>query len=168
MKLFKKHPIHKKYAASVDGEIYSFKTNKILKPQDMGNGYKYICIFDRDKEKYRNYYIHRFVWECYQGIITNDKEINHRDENKQNNSISNLELMSRKENVNYSIYKKYKKILSIDLETKEEKIFISIKFAAKELDINPSHISMIYCKRKYCKSATSKLNGQKYSFRYVD
>ena len=38
--------------------------------------------------------LHRYVWEKYNGPIPDDKEIHHKDENKLNNNIDNLELLT--------------------------------------------------------------------------
>ena len=46
-----------------------------------------------------------------------------------------------------------------------KKIYISIKTAAIELDINASNITKI-CRKKG-KSATSKKDGKKYTFEYL-
>lgn len=48
-----------------------------------------------------SYYLHRLVYETFIGSIPSGYEVNHKDEDKTNNSISNLELVSHKENCNY-------------------------------------------------------------------
>ena len=57
-------------------------------------------------------------------------------------------------------------IISINIENGRERRFISIKTAAIELDINAAHISNI-CRKK-SKTATSKKDKHKYTFRYLD
>ena len=39
--------------------------------------------------------MHRYVWEFYNGTIPKGYEIHHKDRNKANNSISNLEIMQK-------------------------------------------------------------------------
>ncbi|WP_302782615.1 HNH endonuclease signature motif containing protein [Clostridium saudiense] len=48
-------------------------------------------------------YVHRLVWELFNGAIPEGFEINHIDGNKSNNKLFNLELMTRKENLNEPI-----------------------------------------------------------------
>ena len=113
----------------------------------------------------KTYTSHRFIWETIRGVIPEGYEINHKNKIKTDNRIKNLELMTHQQNVEYS---RNRKVIAINLETEEEQIFISIKIAGKELDINPSSIIEICRKYNHHKSAKSKLNGQKYSFRYSD
>lgn len=47
-----------------------------------------------------------------------------------------------------------------------KKKHISIKTASIELEIDASNISKICSKRKSCKSATSKKDGNKYRFEF--
>ena len=71
------------------------------------------------------------------------------------NRVKNLQLLSHKQNVGKS---KNKPIISINIETGEERRFISIQVASNELKINYSHVSKI-CRKK-AKTATSKKDGK--------
>lgn len=73
--------------------------NKDLKPLDNGCGY--LTVHLRKDGKRKVHYIHRLVAESFIGEIK-DKDINHKDFNTYNNNLSNLEICSRKENVQYS------------------------------------------------------------------
>ena len=46
--------------------------------------------------KPKNYYIHRFEWECVKGVIPEGFVIDHIDSVKTNNKIENLQLLSQK------------------------------------------------------------------------
>ena len=59
-----------------------------------------------------------------------------------------------------------KKVVAINLETEEEKVFDSLTKAAKELHVYVSNISRV-CNNK-AKYTKSKLNGQKYYFSHSD
>ena len=61
---------------------------------------------------------------------------------------------------------KNRAIISTCIETGKEKRFISMKKAVIELDINTSHIFKI-CRKK-CKTAKSKKDGYKNTFKYLD
>ena len=85
------------YAASKDGEIVNVKTEKILKPRLTKTRYHRIIIYDKNLDKQRDYYIHRFVNECFYGLIPEGYEIDHIQPNKSNNQIKNLQLLTHKE-----------------------------------------------------------------------
>lgn len=69
--------------------------------QNIYNGYLQACTSENGKS--RNFFVHRAVLESF--IPNPDPEIytdvNHKDENKSNNRLDNLEWTTHKENVNY-------------------------------------------------------------------
>ena len=155
------HPFISNYLANKDGDIYSLISKKILsKNRTNGNGYLIFSFYDSLKKK--NYYHHRFVWEVFNGIIPKDKQIDHILNLKSDNSIKNLQLLTPKQNIQKS---HNRSVVSTNIETGEEKIFNSLKEASEELNINISYISRI-CKNKN-KTAKSKKNGCKYTFKYT-
>ena len=161
-KKFYFHLIYKKYAASKDGQVYSNK-HKIIIKQNLkkgGGGYLYFNAYNETGRK--AYSISRFVYECFNGIIEDDKEVDHIDNNKINNKISNLQLLTHEENVRKSNCKSVK---SFNIETREEKKFSSIKEASEEIGISSTSICLI-CKKK-TKIAKSKKDGMIYVFSYI-
>ena len=128
-------------------------------------GYLYFSICDKKLEKPKIYYQHRFVYEVFKGPIPRCFEVDHVNEIKTDNRIKNLQILSHKQNVQKS---KNKPIISINIETGKERRFISIKTASIELGINAANISNICCKRKSFKTAASKKDGNKYTFKYLD
>ena len=82
------------------GECYITINEKILKTSDNKLGYLFVKLFKNNKAK--TYYIHRLVAEHFIPNPNNYKEVNHKDENKTNNVVTNLEWCDRKYNVNYS------------------------------------------------------------------
>ena len=90
-----------KYEVYEDGRIWSHKSNKFLKPITRKNGYQQVKLSDNEG-KIKMYLVHRVVYEAVTGRpIPPSYEINHRSEVKTENMISNLELVSHKENINY-------------------------------------------------------------------
>ena len=89
--------------------------------------------------------------------------VDHIDSCKTNNSIYNLQLLSSKENIQKA---RNKKIVAINLETEEEKVYDSLTKAAKELGIYVASVCSV-CKNR-TKYPKSNKDGQKYSFRYSD
>ena len=107
--------------------------------------------------------IHRFVWECFNGLITKGLQIDHKDNCKTNNKIKTLQRLTPKENQNKS---NNKSIISKNIGTKEKQIFDSLTKASIELKISISIISKICNKRGYFKNAKSKNDGELYTFKF--
>lgn len=79
------------YKVSDDGYIMNPK-GRILRNQNRGNGYKYVNI------KGKTYSVHRLVAECFIQNPNGLSFVNHKDGNKQNNVVSNLEWCNRSYN----------------------------------------------------------------------
>ena len=161
-KKYYNHPVFSNYAASKNGEVINVKTGEIMRMSKNGNGYLKFSLYDKKLEKPYSYSHHRFVFEVFKGLIPRCLEIDHINNCKKDNRIKNLQLLTRKQNVEKS---HNKAIFSINIENGEKKIYISIKKAAFELGICGSNISKI-CKKNR-KSATSKKDCQKYTFEYL-
>ena len=104
------------YAISSDGDVISYRGKKpiILKPQKAAQskkGYRQVRLFNdkslsktqKDKNgKYRNIgkllYVHRLVWQMFVGEIPKGMTIDHIDGNPSNNTITNLQLLTPREN----------------------------------------------------------------------
>ena len=86
------------YKISTFGRVKSLYTNKILKPINK-KGYRFVTLINGDK-KY-NRAIHRLVAKAFIANPNRYPMINHKDENKANNIITNLEWCDAKYNVNY-------------------------------------------------------------------
>lgn len=72
---------------------------RILKQCMAGNGYLFVVLCKDGKHKHVT--VHRLVAETFIPNPDNLPEINHKDENKSNNVVSNLEWCDRSYNVNY-------------------------------------------------------------------
>ena len=163
-KKYYKHPVFNTYAASKDGEVINVKTGRIIKMANC-NGYLVFSICDKKLEKPKKYYNHRFVFEVFKGPIPRFFEIDHQNNIKADNRLKNLKLLSHKQNIENS---KNKAIISINIETGEERRFKSLKRASIEMNIKSSNISSICCLRKSHKTATSKKDNHKYTFKFMD
>ena len=62
-------------------------------------GYLYVNLWKQGKQK--NYFVHRLVAQAFIENPNNYSCINHKDENKQNNVVSNIEWCTYKYNCNY-------------------------------------------------------------------
>ena len=156
------HPKYKYYLASKCGKILSLKQKekRILRFHIRGKGYLGFRLFENNT--YKDYSVHRYIYEVFKGEIPKGMHIDHWDFNKKNNSIKNLQLLSPKENIQKS---KFKKVSSLNLETNEKKIFRSVTETAKFYQISISTVSA-NCQKKN-KITKSKKDGKRYQFFYL-
>ena len=142
------------YQVSNLGRVKSigYKKELILKHFNTG-GYKRVTLI---KNKIRKHHlIHRLVAETFIPNLNNLPQINHKDENKKNNCVNNLEWCSNSYNIQYS---KAKSVLQFDLENNLIKEYSSITEARKET--KQTHIGD-------CCSGKRKTNGG-YIWKYKD
>lgn len=86
------------------GKVFKKQPERILKPISSGCGY-YIVVLSDGKIR-KTFFIHKLVLLAFVGPNPDGKpQINHKDENKHNNRLSNLEYCSVGYNVRYSSYK---------------------------------------------------------------
>lgn len=85
------------YDITNDGEVINKHNNKRLKPQLNGKGYLRVIIGGK------KYFIHRLVAQKYIPNPEGKLQVNHKDGNKKNNNINNLEWVSNQENRNHAI-----------------------------------------------------------------
>lgn len=96
------------YTITPQGDIYSYKQKKKrkLKPQKASQsqkGYFQVRLFEPKGSgdvMGKLQYIHRLVWETFNGDIPEGKQIDHIDGDTSNNSIDNLQVVSARENMN--------------------------------------------------------------------
>jgi hypothetical protein len=87
---------NEKYKISNTGNVIG-ASGKKLKPTLMKVGYLSIAISLGNRKVVRHY-IHKLVAENFIGPIEDGYVVNHKDHNKLNNNIDNLEIISRKDN----------------------------------------------------------------------
>ena len=147
--------VHKKY----------YKYEKIMKPVDNGRGYLTAMLSKNKIKKHK--YIHRLVTQEFIANPYNLPEVNHKDENKKNNCVNNLEWCERIYNNQYGTKNKRGaekrgiKVLQIDINTnKIINIFPSIRQAARTNKLLFSSI------RACCVGKARQAYG--YKWRYAD
>lgn len=117
------------YQVSNLGRVKSFKNKreKILKPNN--NQKNYLSVNLCNKTKPKKFYIHQLVCICFLDFIPNNlrKVIDHIDNNPLNNKLSNLQIISHRENIVKGFDNKLSKI---DLKSKQ-KISCNIQINGK-------------------------------------
>ena len=114
------------YQVSNLGRIRNSNTNKILKATKQLSGYLKVSLY---KNKNMNTFkIHRLVAHMFL-IFRNIDEIyvNHKDENKENNNVDNLEWCTQQYNINYG--------------TRNERAFSQRKTKIQQFDIKGNLIA---------------------------
>jgi hypothetical protein len=104
------------------------------------NGYIRVYIYKK------TFALHRLIALTFLENLENKEQVNHKDGNKLNNSIKNLEWCTNKENqlhkVQFGLANSYtRKIGQYDLNLNFIKEYKSIILAAKEMNISKSNIS---------------------------
>lgn len=102
------------YAVSKDGQIKSMRFNRILKPSYSDSGYAYVNLSNEGLLK--STAIHKIVIEHFKGAKPAENcVVDHKDGNKKNNHIDNLEWVSIKENTLRAYGNQDKKIKILEL-----------------------------------------------------
>lgn len=146
------------YLISNYGNVKSIKNNIILKKSINKYGYIVYCL--RKKNKGFVLYAHRLVAKTFISNPNNLPQVNHKDENKLNNRVDNLEWCTNIYNSNYGTRgKRIAKKLSIALKkpikqiknNKVIKIWDSAKDVEEKTNIKRSNICK--CLKGFRKSA---------------
>ena len=92
------------YQVSNMGRVMSLNYNKtgkarIMKLNRQKNGYQ--CIYFKGK----SHTVHKLVWITFNGPVPSGLEINHIEEDKSDNSLENLNLLTHKDNCNWGTIK---------------------------------------------------------------
>lgn len=152
------------YQISNKGRVKSLGNNKtrkekILKPKPGNRGYIRVDLC-RKGEKPKRFSIHKLVAEHFLPNPDNLPVINHKDEDKTNNCVENLEWCTQEYNVNYSHNDcKPRKIICVE----NQQIFDSSEDVICKMFNGEGYSSNI---RNNLNGYTKKAYG--YTFKYID
>ena len=169
--------IHHKYdlyAACEDGYIIHIVRQIPFKGKKNNDGYLRFSLRKYGESKQKNKYSHVFVWETFNGMIPDGFQIDHIDDNKENNKLDNLQLITPSENCkkavknrkNFNNYQNIRSVKGTNNETNEVKYYFSIHSAGQHLEINSASVMRV-CDG-VTRSTQSKKDNHWYKFEYVE
>ena len=145
------------YQVSNLGRVYSVRNNKILKPKL--NKYGYLSVNLKYKGSHVTKSIHRLVSQSFIENPYNFPCVNHKDEDKTNNCVDNLEWCSYKYNNSYGTCRERaaqhfrKPVLMFDLNNNFIKEFNSVTEAGSYVNGNTGNIARCCLNREHYNSA---------------
>ena len=157
------------YRVSNYGEIWSCYVNKMLSPSKTKDGYK-ICVLRKNK-KTKSMLVHRAVATAFLPNPDNLPIVNHKDENKLNNFVDNLEWCTYSYNSTYNdVHLRNKdrtryKTYMYNKNGKLVNIFNSVHDAALWVGSSTGNISS--CCTQAVRSGHKILTIKEYVFSYV-
>ena len=153
-----KYELKFNYYVTDDGRIWSERTQKYLTPQYDKNGYVKIQMRSTDGKSHR-YSVHRLVLENFKPVNGMEKlQVNHKDGDKLNNSLDNLEWTTCKENIRHAIEHNLRAKINGGAKLTPEQVIEIYRRAnngeqniklGKEFDINPDQIGRIKNKKSW-------------------
>ena len=133
------------YEVNELGEVYSCERiasdgrpiqRKQLKGGHFSNTYRFVCL--RKDGVNKNHSVHRLVAEAFIPNPNNLPEVNHKDGNKQNNCVDNLEWCTRSENLKHAVeigliesQCKIRRKVTVTFEGNKQIVFPSMKDCAE-------------------------------------
>lgn len=115
------------YQVSSFGRVKSFYTNRILKGSEDSWGYLQVKLYKNGIKS--NKKMHRLVAQSFIPNPENKPEVNHIDENKTNNKLSNLE---------WSTAKKIQTTEHVLKEWLKQEVFQSLQLISKQVNLKSS------------------------------
>ena len=135
------------YWVSTIGNVYSMKNGRMkkLKPSKNGKGYLKVLLYKNGRPKHLK--VHRLVAEAFIPNQNNLPQVNHKDEDKTNNIVSNLEWCTAKYNINYGAHNKRmtktksKTVLQLRMDGSLVRIWPSVMEIQRQLGYSQGNIA---------------------------
>ena len=154
------------YEVSDQGRVKSLNynhtgTEKIFKPWKTHDGYLRVGLHKDGQRKMS--LVHRLVAEAFIQNPNNLETVNHKDEVKTNNTVSNLEWMSKRDNINYGTRNKRSSEAKINHPSLSKKVKMFDKSTGELLATFPSTHEAARITMISFKNISSCCNGKRKS-----
>lgn len=140
------------YIITKNGEVINKHNGHIVKPQKNGKGYLRVSIGKKLM------FVHRLVAEKYVPNPNNLPQVNHKDGNKLNNYVNNLEWCTNQENRNHAVKNNlhikgeqcsYSKLTEKNVIYILQNMNIPNRILGKKFNVSPSTINDIKKRRTW-------------------
>lgn len=156
-----------RYTIDTNGNIFDTKRNKFVCQWVDTVGY-YQCLLKDNNNKKKHIRVHRLIAKAFLPNPNNLPQVNHKDGNKLNNDINNLEWCTNSENTKHGydngLYQFKTRSHMVKATTKDgrfSKVYKSIRNMCDELNINRKTVTMIL-------KGERVTNNYDYLFEYVE
>ena len=135
------------YQVSNLGRVKSSYTNRVLKGYKDTCGYLLVGLYKNNIRSSKK--IHRLVAQAFIPNPDNKSQVNHIDEDKTNNNLSNLEWVTAKENLNHGTRTERMSktqsipIIATNIKTGESKEFYGLRECSRQVGLHPQNISAV-------------------------
>ena len=174
-RVFSVHPVYDLYAASEDGNVINIIKKVLHKGKRQHNGYLSCMVRKHGQHGHKTYLVRRFTWECFDGVIPEGKVIDHINNDKEDNRLCNLQLITLQQNCKKSAkdrdysyvannHENRKCIKAINKNTNEVSYYYSMYAVNQHLGINAGIVKMVCEGLNNNKSGVSKKDGHSYVF----
>jgi hypothetical protein len=111
---WKRLKFNRNIAISNFGRLKSIKNDLVWRLRIGRQGYVDITLYVLKSKRSKSFKIHRLVAEYFLPKVECKNQVNHKDFNKQNNHVSNLEWCTMKENAAHYFKNKFKYVVTDD------------------------------------------------------
>lgn len=136
------------------------------------------CSVRSINNKQKKLYVHRFVWECYCCTLPDKMVIDHINDDRADNCLSNLQLMTQQANCKKSVknrdysfaannHKNRRCVKAINQTTQKAVYFNSMHAVQQHLGINAGIVKMVCEGINNCKTGISQKDGHYYNFEFA-
>ena len=176
--VYKVHPVYNLYASDGNGNIIHLVKQVPSTGQKRENGYLFCMVRKHAQKGQKAYCVHRFTWECFNGLISDGKVIDHINNIRDDNRLCNLQLVTSSENNKKSSrnrdytfvkdnHRNKKYVKATNSSTNEVSYYNSLYAVQQHLQINAGIVKMVCEGINNCKTGISKKDNCHYKFEYV-
>ena len=177
--VYKVHPVYNLYASDENGNYIHLVKQVSSTGNERKNGYLFCMVRKHGQNGQKGYYVHRFVYECFNGMIPDGEVIDHVNNIKDDNRLCNLQLMTQQENCKKSAkrrdytfaaknHQNKKCVKATNSDTNEVSYYNSMYAVQQHLGINAGIVKMVCEKINGCKTGISKIDNHSSKFEYVN